>query len=257
MANVKKKSSTSKAKKSVKKVEKEKNLILDEDLDDEVLEDDDFNLDDDEDDELSLLETELEEVSSDERLIRVEKLAKASIVMQAICILLVIITLGVCINLNKDGSSSKKKDDNTEVTEDEGNNSYSTAAFTTIKMSDIANLSKKKEIVVFVGRQGCGWCARYAPIIGLAAEDDGFDVYYLDFGSMVDFSLVPPAVSDEEEYNALISFIENSDYASQIATGIGTPMTMFVKNNKIVNFIGGYVDDDTLDTYLKKDGFIK
>ena len=28
-------------------------------------------------------------------------------------------------------------------------------------------------------------------------------------------------------------------------------------NNKITNMIGGYVDQDTLNTYLKKEGFAK
>ncbi len=262
MANVKKKSSTAKAKKSAKKIEKEKDLVLDEDLDEEILEDDDFNLDDEDDDELALLETELEEVSSDERLIRVEKLTKANTVMLVICIILMIITMGLCININKGDSkdTTKKTSDTTETDDNNGSsgdNSYSTASFKTIKMKDIAKESKNKEIVVFLGRQGCYWCGLYAPIIGMAAEENKFDVYYLDFGSMVDFSLARPAVSDEEEYDALTTFIDNSSYASQIADGIGTPLTMFVKNNKIVNFIGGYVDASTLDTYLKKEGFIK
>ncbi|MBR6133816.1 MAG: hypothetical protein IKQ29_03780 [Bacilli bacterium] len=260
MANVKKKSSTSKAKKSVKKVEKEKDLVLDEDLDEEVLEDDDFNLDDDEDDELALLETELEEVSGDERLIRVEKLTKANTVMLVICIILVIITMGICININKgDSKDTTKKDDNSSETENEssGDNTYSTAAFKTIKMKDIASESKNKEIIVFLGRQGCYWCGLYAPVLGLASEENKFDVYYLDFGSMVDFTVSPPTVADDEEYEALTTFIGNSAYSAQIAEGIGTPMTMFVKNNKIVNFIGGYVDATTLNTYLKKEGFVK
>jgi len=259
MANVKKKSSTSKTKKAVKKIEKEKDFELDEDLDDELLEDADFNLDDDEDDELALLETEVEEVSSDERIIRVEKMAKASIVMQVVILILLVVTMGICININSSGvkKDSNNKSSETETETEEGKNTYDTSSFKSITMKEMTSASKNKEIVVFLGRQGCYWCSLYAPIIGLAAEDNKFDVYYLDFGKMVDFTLASPTVSDEDEYDALVEWISASDYADHISSGIGTPMTMFVKNGKIVNFIGGYVDAETLDTYLKKEGFKK
>lgn len=256
MANAKKKSSTSKVKKPVKKIETD--FELDEDLDEETLEDVDFNLDDDED-ELSLLENQLEEISSDERLIRVEKQVKISIILQAICLILIIVTLGICISIKgsgvKNGSSSKTNAETNET--EDGENTYATNLFKEIKVSDVTSVSKGKEIIVFIGRQGCYWCSLYAPVLGLASEDNNFDVYYIDFGKMVDFSLAQPAVSDEEQYSALIDWFEAGAYANEVADGIGTPMTIFVKNGKMVNFIGGYVDGDTLNTYLKKEGFIK
>ena len=260
MENAKKKSSTSKSIKKVKKaLNIDSDLDLDEDLDEETLEDVDFNLDDDED-ELSLLENQLEEISSDERLIRVEKQVKISIILQAICLILIIVTLGICISIKgsgvKNGSSSKTNAETNE-TEDGEKNTYATNLFKEIKVSEVTSVSKNKEIIVFIGRQGCYWCSLYAPVLGLASEDYKFDVYYIDFGKMVDFSLAKPAVSDEEQYNALIDWFDAGAYANEVADGIGTPMTIFVKNGKMVNFIGGYVDGDTLNTYLKKEGFIK
>ena len=58
-----------------------------------------------------------------------------------------------------------------------------------------------------MGRQGCYWCSLYAPIIGLSAEYEGFEVYYLDFGKIVDFSSSPAKMLDKDSYDTL-----NLDY---------------------------------------------
>lgn len=255
MANAKKSSSSKKAatKKVVKKIEEEKVLDLDEDLDDEVVEDIDFDLDDDDDD-LDEVK-ELEVLSTDERLIRVEKKTKVLLVLQIVGLLLVLITLIVSISYSK-GDSKKSESSNSE-TEQSGDYTYSTTAFKELTFGDISSLSKNKTIIVFMGRQGCYWCSLYAPIIGLEAQDHNFDVYYLDFGKIIDFSSSPAQISDQTAYEGLISWLQSSDYKDTVSDGIGTPMTFFVKNNKITSLINGYTDQNNLETILKQEGFIK
>lgn len=244
-----------KVKAATKKVEKVKDIedeIVDIENEEEILEDVEFDLDVDD---VNELEASLEPISMEERIIRVEKSTKLLVVLQIIGLVLLIVTMVFSIAGGGNSSSKTKTTDDTQTSEEDY--TYSTEAFTEIGMDDISSISKKKEVVIFMGRQGCYWCSLYAPVIGMAADENNFDVYYLDFGKMVDFTLDTPAISDEESYDALIEWLENSDYADSVSSGIGTPMTFFVKNGKLVNMIGGYVDESGLETYLKEEGFIK
>ena len=215
----------------------------------------DFDLDDDDDDEFDEVK-ELEELSTDERLIRVENKTKIVLILQIVGLILILFTLIVSVSNGK-GEKKDSSNNGTSENTESGNNEYSTDSFIEITFGDIASRSKKEEIVVLLGRQGCYWCSLFAPLIGMEAIDNNFDLYYLDFGKIVDFSSTPAKISDNAAYEGLYSWIESSDYAESVAQGIGTPITFFVKNNKIVNMINGYTDQNNLESILKKEGFIK
>ena len=260
MANAKKSSSSKrgttksavKPKRVLREIDEDvEDLELDEDLEDEVIDDVDFDLDDDDIDELE----ELKEISSDERIIRVEKKANILIVLQIIALILILITMIVCLSGGVSSGNKEKESDTQEGTSSDY--TYTTTSFKELTFGEISEASKNKEIIVFMGRQGCYWCSLYAPIISLEAQDNKFDVYYLDFGKIIDFTSSPASIADEATYKALMAWLEASDFADDVQEGIGTPMTFFVKNNKIVNMINGYTDQDSLEAYLKKEGFIK
>jgi len=156
-------------------------------------------------------------------------------------------------------NNNKKQSTNISTNSNEESKEYiiNKDNFEIINFLDINTISKNKEIFILFSRDGCYWCSKYAPIVEKIAQEHNFTVYYLDFGDMVDFNINPPALKDEEIYDKFTSWINNNGYGDEIKDGIGTPMTLFVKNGKINNYISGYVDKEELESYIKKEGFIK
>lgn len=101
--------------------------------------------------------------------------------------------------------------------------------------------SGEKEVVV-IARPGCSWCQQYKPIMRKVATEYNLDVKYLDnIDALTD--------AEMEEYLAL-------DTVSQQKGGVGTPITLVIQNGAIVDRIDGYVEEDTLVSFLQAQGII-
>ena len=84
-------------------------------------------------------------------------------------------------------SNNSVPTDNTEDTHaSETSGSYSTDSFVKVGAKDLASLSKGKSIVVWIGRQGCGYCTQYVPTITSVGEKLGIDIHYLDLSDIFD-----------------------------------------------------------------------
>lgn len=189
-----------------------------------------------------------EEITIEDRIINIEKKTNTTLVLMVITVLLVFITMLFTIN-NSNNSS-------TTSTEETETSTYSTDAFDVIKGTDIATESKGKTIVVMMGRQGCGYCAAYAPVLGLAQEDYDFVTKYIDLADIID--LEKGTITDEDSYNALMDLDAVSDYETYMEDNFGrTPLTLFIKDSKIIGTISGYVDSDELATQLETYGISK
>lgn len=192
-------------------------------------------------------EMEFEELSLEDRVLKLDKKVNALIAICSLILILCTISMVVVIS-NRTGSSSNSQEE--VVT------TYDTSSFKEISMSNIKDLSKGKEIVIMIGRQGCSWCAKYAPILVDSQKTYGFETQYVDLAKIIDFSA--NKIIDQDAYDLMISYIKDTDFEDElIGQGIGTPMTLFVKNNKLVNAISGYVDGDSLATILENEGFSK
>ena len=156
-------------------------------------------------------------------------------------------------------NNNKKQSTNTSTNINEESKDYieNKDSFKKINFLDINNISKNKKVFILFSRDGCYWCSKYAPVVEELAKEQNLIVYYLDFGDMVDFNTNPPDLKNEEIYDKITSWINDNGYGDEIKDGIGTPMTLFVKDGKINNCISGYVDKEELESYIKKEGFIK
>lgn len=107
-----------------------------------------------------------------------------------------------------------------------------------------------------MGREGCGWCSRYIPVLKSAQEKYNFTAKYLDLATMIDpktWELI-----DQESYNTLISLPAEAGYENFIKEEFGaTPLTFIVKDNKIINAFAGYVEESYLSSILEDCGFSK
>ena len=190
-------------------------------------------------------EDEYVELTTEERIVSIEKKTNLILVLVAIIAALSLITMVVVIN----GNGTGKTENNTKEQESNGNasTSYSTAAFKEIKAQDIASESKKETIVVMIGRQGCGYCAYYAPIITQVAEQYGITVRYIDYLKIVKLTESGGQIIDQEAFDLIknMDAVQEWDKAGTEALK-GTPATLIIKNNKIVYCIKGAADAETI-----------
>lgn len=263
MAKAKSKAKTAdKKKKNIKEVEIEEVIEEIEEFDDEefdFVDEDDFEeevetpkkkkaskvvLDDEED--------EVVELTMEERIIGIEKKQNIILVFVLVTALLSLFTF-----ISGLGGNKTYKDEETEPTNTETQQAtaYDTSAFTKVKAQDLEKLSKKDTIIVWIGRQGCGYCGQFAPIITSVGEKLDETIYYLDLADIFDFSTNPVTILDEEAYDLLLNFKTDGDNEGVMEEFGATPMTLVIKKNKIVgNFVGAY-DEATALEILEDEGF--
>lgn len=195
-------------------------------------------------------EDEFVELTVEERIVGIEK--KVNIILAIVVATLAISLISLVVVMNN-GTGSSSDSSSTQETTEESDNTYDTSAFKEISAQDIASESKNETIVVMIGRQGCGYCAMYAPIITEVAEDLGFTVRYIDFLKIVD--LEQRVITDEDAYNTIKNLSATKEYEGAGEDALnGTPKTLVIKNNKIINYISGAADADTLTQQLKASG---
>ena len=264
MAKAKSKAKTAdKKKKNIKEVEIEEVVEEIEEFDDEefdFVDEDDFEeevetpkkkkkaskvvLDDEED--------EIVELTMEERIIGIEKKQNIILVFVLITALLSLFTF--ISGLGGNGTYNEEETETTS-TETEQATTYDTSAFTKVKAQDLEKLSKKDTIIVWIGRQGCGFCSQYVPTITSIGEKLDEPIYYLDLADIFDFSTNPVTILDEEAYDLLVNFQTDGDNEGVMEEFGATPMTLVIKKNKIVgNYVGAY-DEATALEILEDEGF--
>ena len=190
------------------------------------------------------------ELTMEERIISIEKKQNVILVFVVISALL---SLFAFVSGLGDNHTYSDETDDTEVTDT--TTSYDTSAFTKVKAQDLESLSKKDTIIVWIGRQGCGYCSQFVPTITSIGEKLNETIYYLDLSDVFDFSTSPVQVVDDEAYDLLLNFDTDAENAEIMNEFGATPMTLVIKKNKIVGgFVGAY-DETTLLDNLEDEGF--
>ena len=112
--------------------------------------------------------------------------------------------------------------------------------------------SKTVSMIVF-GRNSCSWCNKFKPVYNDAAAKYKIDIYYLDSDNF-----------NSSEYSKIINSgitipakCTDTNTATPLSSGFGTPLTLFTKNGKSIDCISGYTNAEGLDNNLKTVGLIK
>lgn len=171
---------------------------------------------------------EEENFTVEERIINIEKKVKASFWLNIITTVLIVFLL---ILLLGGGNASSTGTGESTGTDTQGQSGYDTSSFNAIYPEDIASLSKKKTIVVWIGFQGCGYCQAYAPLLAQVTKEYGITANYIDISTIT-----------EEQMNSVMSLTGKGEWANFAATFTGTPFTLIIKDNKVVGGIGGYTE---------------
>lgn len=88
--------------------------------------------------------------------------------------------------------------------------------------------------IVVIERAGCSYCVQYMPIVEDVANEKKIPIYYIDTDTLT-----------ADEYNNLNnknSYLKRNNW--------GTPTTLFMLGDRVLDAIGGYVDKDTVLSFL-------
>ena len=88
--------------------------------------------------------------------------------------------------------------------------------------------------IVIIERAGCGYCVQYMPIVEEVAKEKKIPLYYIDTDTL----------SNDE----MDSLSNNNSYLKR--NSWGTPTTLFMLGNRVLDTIGGYVDKDSVLAFL-------
>ncbi len=194
---------------------------------------------------------EYEELTLEDRVINIEKKVNWTF---GLAVVITIISVLVLIFILADGTEKTKNTDSQSGEPTEVSADYDVSAFKEIKAQDIKKESKGKNILIYVGRSSCGYCVQYVPVLTQVQEKSKkYQTYYIDIAKILDFSSAAGGILDQEANNIM----QQLDKEFMESNWGATPLTLVVKDSKLVDSIVGYVDADTLEALIKKNGFVK
>ena len=88
--------------------------------------------------------------------------------------------------------------------------------------------------IVIIERAGCSYCVQYMPIVEEVANEKKIPIYYIDTDTL-----------SQDEYTELSTtnnYLKRNDW--------GTPTTLFMLGNRVIDSIGGYVDKDSVLSFI-------
>ena len=127
----------------------------------------------------------------------------------------------------------------------ESSGEYDVSMMNNVDMDKLLDLFDSKENqVVYLGRETCGFCVQFLPVLQQAQEEYGYTTNYLDITTVTTEDVNKLLKKDNDE-----KFLEEN-YGS-------TPMVLIVKNGKLVDTWVGYSEYDEFAQFLEKNGFKK
>jgi len=176
-------------------------------------------------------------------------LNKIMIALYIIAVLFFVNTVINIISVNNQLSSSTPVDKYGE----EGDElpEYDVSKFSEVDYDGLKKLMKNDGThVVYIGRESCGYCAMFIPIMQKVQEDYGFTTYYFDVTNVYNYS--NNKVVDETAYNELVNY--NDFFAENF---LATPMVVIFKDGKYVGGTMGYQEESTYSAFLEDNGISK
>ena len=113
------------------------------------------------------------------------------------------------------------------------------AGFTEITYSEYEEkMNTEAPFLVVVVRDGCGYCEMYEPILEEVAGEYKIPIYYINMTNL-----------NNDEYTALGT---SNSYFKKNQGKWGTPTTLFMYGNSVIDSIPGYVDKDEFVKFVKE-----
>ena len=111
------------------------------------------------------------------------------------------------------------------------------AGFNEITYSNyLEKIDSNEPFLVVIVKDGCGYCEMYEPILKEVADEYNLAINYINLTNL-----------SEEEYNNLAqsnAYLKKNQW--------GTPTTLFMLGDSVIDSIGGYVDKDKFVDFVKE-----
>ena len=91
--------------------------------------------------------------------------------------------------------------------------------------------------IVVIERDGCSYCTMYMPIVEEVAKEKKIPLYFIDIADL-----------SSEEMNKLET---TNDYLRKNSSKWGTPTTLFMLGDRVLDTIGGYVEKESVLSFIK------
>lgn len=95
-------------------------------------------------------------------------------------------------------------------------------------------VDNEEPFIVVIERAGCGYCIQYMPIVEEVAKEKKIPLYYIDTDTLT-----------QDEFNELST---TNNYLKR--NNWGTPTTLFMLGDRVLESIPGYVDKENLLSFL-------
>ena len=89
--------------------------------------------------------------------------------------------------------------------------------------------------VVIIERTGCSYCQQYMPIVEEVANEKKIAVTYINTDNITD--------EEMDELSSTNKYLKKNQW--------GTPTTLFMLGDRIVDSISGYVEKDSVEEFFK------
>lgn len=111
------------------------------------------------------------------------------------------------------------------------------AGFNEITYSNyLEKIDSNEPFLVVIVKDGCGYCEMYEPILKEVADEYNLPINYINLTNL-----------SEEDYNNLAqsnAYLKKNQW--------GTPTTLFMLGDSVIDSIGGYVDKDKFVDFVKE-----
>lgn len=111
------------------------------------------------------------------------------------------------------------------------------AGFNEITYSNyLEKIDSNEPFLVVIVKDGCGYCEMYEPILKEVADEYNLPINYINLTNL-----------SEEDYNDLAqsnAYLKKNQW--------GTPTTLFMLGDSVIDSIGGYVDKDKFVDFVKE-----
>ena len=99
-------------------------------------------------------------------------------------------------------------------------------------------MNSNKPFLMVIIQDGCGYCEMYEPIVEDVANEYRLPIYYINMTNL-----------NNDEYTALGT---SNSYFKKNQGKWGTPTTLFMYGNSVIDSIPGYVDKDEFVKFVKE-----
>lgn len=93
-----------------------------------------------------------------------------------------------------------------------------------------------KAFIVVIERAGCSFCVQYMPIVEEVAKEKKIPLYYIDTDKLT--------ADEMNELSTTNNYLKRNKW--------GTPTTLFMLGDRVIDAIGGYVDKDSVLAFIDK-----